>query len=273
MKRTFIDITGLLFKSPVCLSLVYIIGISAFFLIYPTVDIWASHQFYNESGVFPATQSVFWNEIRYLNKYIIAWITILSVAVLLLKLLLPRLKAIVDLRAPIFLLSTLIIGPGIVVNMILKDNIGRPRPRNIEEFGGSFPFIGVWETSPHCGANCSFVSGEASVALWITALAFLLPKAWRLPVAGLTLTAGLVFSINRVAFGGHFLSDTLLSWGITFLVIWLMYSLLYRHTPRWAQPDVLDNAFTSAGLWLQQRVWDVSTLGTRQLRSFSQKFR
>ncbi|WP_306303363.1 phosphatase PAP2 family protein [Pseudovibrio denitrificans] len=42
-----------------------------------------------------------------------------------------------------------------------------------------------------------------------------------------------VLSANRVAFGGHYFSDTLLSWGITMLVIIGVYHYLYQRTPNW----------------------------------------
>nr|WP_257099030.1 phosphatase PAP2 family protein [Pseudovibrio flavus] len=201
------------------------------------------------------------------------WIAAISVILLLLKLLIPSKKSIVDLRAPLFLITTLIMGPGIVVNAILKNNWGRPRPKHIEEFGGVDPFIGIWNPTDICPTNCSFVSGEASMAIWLFAVVFLLPRFWKWPAAIFIAILCLVFSANRVAFGGHFLSDTLLSWGITMLVILTTYFLLYRWTPKWAQPEALDSSFSKAGFWLHKKGAIVGTRIAEAFKGFIAKFR
>ncbi|MDD7909437.1 MULTISPECIES: phosphatase PAP2 family protein [Pseudovibrio] len=251
----------------------YIISVSLFFLAFPAVDIWASQMFYSSDGYFPAAKSPLLQDIRYMKHYLVSWVVGLSLAVLLIKLLLPKLRALVDLRAPLFLISTLIIGPGLVVNALLKNNIGRPRPRHVESFGGSNPFVGVWQSSDYCQTNCSFVSGEASSSIWLVALVFIVPKKWKLPVAIGTIGPALVFSINRVAFGGHFLSDTMISWGVTFFVIWAVYWLLYRKTPSWAQPETLENAFTHAGIWLHAKLNKLFGIGSTQVQQFASMFR
>ena len=40
-------------------------------------------------------------------------------------------------RAAVFLVLSLLLGPGLLVNVILKDNWGRPRPGSVVEFGGT----------------------------------------------------------------------------------------------------------------------------------------
>jgi lipid A 4'-phosphatase len=57
----------------------------------------------------------------------------------------------------------------------------------------------------------------------------------------------LILSINRVAFGGHFFSDTMLSWGLTFLVILSVYWLLYLKKPPLMTDQGLDEWFTRYG--------------------------
>src|ERR1700709_2284591 len=43
-------------------------------------------------------------------------------------------------RALIFLIASLIIGPGLIVNLGLKDHAHRPRPVHVVEFGGDQEF-------------------------------------------------------------------------------------------------------------------------------------
>lgn len=241
-------------RHPVLATLVYIALVSAFFLLFPEADLWASGLFYSPDTGFGAKDSAFLVELRHLGPHLVKLIAVLCLAVLALKLAFPDRKSIVPLRAPLFLLSTLILAPGIVVNAILKNNWGRPRPRNVDFFGGDLPYVPVWHVTDHCDTNCSFVSGEASSSIWLLSLAFLAPKSWRLPVASAVLVLAAALSINRVAFGGHFLSDTLLSWGITFLILLLAYRVFYVHPPAFVSEAALESGFSRAGRALKRNL-------------------
>lgn len=130
-------------------------------------------------------------------------------------------------RRGLCLLAAFALGPGLLVNGLLKGVWGRARPVNVVEFGGDDPFAAAWKFSDGCLSNCSFTSGEASSAAWtvIAALA-LMPRSWR-PVGGAAiLIYGLALSLNRVAFGGHFLSDVVLSWLLTLLTAILIGRLM-----------------------------------------------
>lgn len=108
-----------------------------------------------------------------------------------------------------FMIAVLVMGPGVVANFILKDNVGRARPRDVIEFGGSKEFAPPLVPSAECARNCSFVSGEASsmFALFF-GLALALPRyRRRLLVAGLTI--GLVAGGVRIIQGAHFFSDVM----------------------------------------------------------------
>lgn len=119
-------------------------------------------------------------------------------------------------RAAGFVLLLYVLGPGLLVNAILKNHWGRARPGSIVEFGGTQSFTPPWLPSDQCDRNCSFVSGEGSGAVAL-AISFvvLAPLARRvLPrmlfpayaAAGVILPATGLFL--RVATGRHFLSDT-----------------------------------------------------------------
>src|SRR6476619_7728679 len=55
----------------------------------------------------------------------------------LVKLILPRRKLFIPVRAVGFLISTMILAPGLLVNVLLKDHWGRPRPIDVTQFGGN----------------------------------------------------------------------------------------------------------------------------------------
>ncbi|MET1415977.1 phosphatase PAP2 family protein [Roseibium sp. HPY-6] len=232
----------------------YVVFVSMFFLIFPGVDFWASGAFYDEISGFWAQNEPFLRDVRHLGPFLVKVIAIACVGVLVIKLLAPGRPPLMPLRQPVFLLTTLILGPGVIVNAILKDNWGRPRPRYVEEFGGDLPYQPVWKISDHCESNCSFVSGEASAAMWLTSVAFLVPATWRKASLCFLVPLCLVLSANRVAFGGHFFSDTLISWGITLLLILAVYHLLYQRVPPILSDRKLDEWFTVNGRRLHRRV-------------------
>ncbi|MEP3431437.1 MAG: phosphatase PAP2 family protein [Roseibium sp.] len=241
-------------ERPFVATVLYVAFVSLFFLIFPRVDIWVSGLFYSETDGFWAQHNPVLQKVRHLGPYLVRAIAVCSVAVLVLKLVLPGRAPVVPLRQPLFLVSTLILGPGILVNAIFKNNWGRPRPRSVDEFGGDLPFQPVWKITEYCDRNCSFVSGEASASIWLVSIAFLVPASWRKAVLSFVLPLCLILSTNRVAFGGHFFSDTLISWGVTLLVVLSLYWLLYQKQPPLVTDQKLDEWFTINGRRLHRKI-------------------
>ena len=148
---------------------------------------------------------------------------------MIIKLFLPRTKMLVSGCAIVFLTTSLIIGPGLLVNVALKNHWARPRPGHTVQFGGHQHFVAWWDPRGECQKNCSFVSGEASSAFWTIAPAALAPTAaWRALAYSAAIAFGVVISALRMMVGAHFLSDTIFAGVFTFLIIWLMYALVYR---------------------------------------------
>ena len=101
------------------------------------------------------------------------------------------------------------VGPGLVANVVLKDNWGRARPRSVVEFGGTKHFTPALIPAGECARNCSFVSGEASSAFVPFFAAALSPPQFRRMLFGAGLVIGLAAGLVRISQGGHFLSDIL----------------------------------------------------------------
>ncbi len=129
-------------------------------------------------------------------------------------------------RALTFLALTLALAPGLLTNVILKDNSHRPRPVQTQDMGGQWEFRPWYRFDGQCERNCSFVSGETASAFWTLAPALITPLTVR-PVA---IIAAIVFGaatgLLRVAFGGHYLSDTIFAGLLTILIILGLYRLL-----------------------------------------------
>jgi lipid A 4'-phosphatase len=117
-----------------------------------------------------------------------------------------------------FLLLTLLVGPGLIVEALLKPFWGRARPKDIVEFGGDATYTSFWQVSHACDSNCSFVSGHAAVAFWMAAYAFLLPRRWQAAGIFAGLAFGLLMGLVRIMQGGHFATDVA---GAGFIVLWV----------------------------------------------------
>jgi lipid A 4'-phosphatase len=130
-------------------------------------------------------------------------------------------------RAVIFLIVTMIVGPGLIVNLGLKDHWHRPRPIQTQGFNGPSPFMPWYDDDGACRKNCSFVSGEASTGFWMVAPASVAPPPWRAPAIVAAFAFGFGASVLRLAFGGHYLSDVLLGGLVTLIVIEVIRRLIW----------------------------------------------
>lgn len=121
-------------------------------------------------------------------------------------------------RGAMTAVAAILISPLLIVNGLLKEFSGRPRPVHTDVFGGDWPFVEAGRFTDYCSSNCSFVSGEASTGFWLICLVPLFPARFR-PVAWVVaLSLAVTTSGLRIAFGGHYLSDVLLGAAITIFV-------------------------------------------------------
>ncbi len=122
-------------------------------------------------------------------------------------------------RAMLVLALSLALGPGLLVNVVLKDHWHRPRPVQVTAFGGRQAFRPVGLPGGGCARNCSFVSGEGAAAFWSVAPALMAAPPFRAVALAAALVYAAATGLLRMGFGGHFLSDTLLAALFTWLVI------------------------------------------------------
>ncbi len=116
-------------------------------------------------------------------------------------------------RSAMAILLAVALGPGVLVNMILKDHWGRPRPVQIEEFGGRQIYRDAWIRGQP-GRGKSFPCGHSSAGYFFT-IFFLLARR-RHPARA---RAWLVFAVvygtllgwGRMIAGAHFFSDVVWS--------------------------------------------------------------
>lgn len=132
-----------------------------------------------------------------------------------------------DLFAPIIAAITAIVAPLVVVNLVLKEFWGRPRPSQTTDFGGEHPFVSPGTISSYCETNCSFVSGEASAGFWLLALVFYLPKRFRPFYVVVATLVACAISLLRVAFGAHYVSDVTIAAVLTLSCLYFTWMFLH----------------------------------------------
>jgi len=215
--------TGLLIALAIAVMVGLVFGID------PALDLKIETAFFDTHGYgFWILADRTWVAARTWGFWLAVAIATPAFVALIWKLLQPRRKLLIPGRAVVFLITTLALAPGLVTNVILKDNWGRSRPIDVGQFGGSEHFVPWWDPRGDCPKNCSFVSGEASGAFWTLAPAALTPLPWRALAYAGALAFGSAIGLLRMAGGGHFFSDTVFAGVFTFLTIWLIYALIYR---------------------------------------------
>jgi lipid A 4'-phosphatase len=192
-------------------------------VIFPGIDLWASALFYRpDEGFFLAGWAPF-RLIRAGVPWLVALI-ILAAAGLLLASMLRRPVRGLDAKAAIFLLLSLAIGPGLVVNALFKDHWGRARPAQIAGFGGDKRFTPAFVPSDQCRRNCSFPAGDPAVGFSLVSAGFLVaaPRRRRRAVSG-AIALGAIIGVVRIAQGGHFLSDVVASGFLVTAIGWALH--------------------------------------------------
>jgi membrane-associated PAP2 superfamily phosphatase len=229
--------TGLLIALAIAAAVGLVLGLR------PDLDLAFAAPFFDAArGGFWRSYDPFFLRLRDAATWLIALVAVPAVVALVLKLARPRRPMRIPGRAAILMLVTLALAPGVVANLVFKENWHRPRPIDVTEFGGAEHFRPWWDPRGDCPKNCSFVAGEPSGAFWTLAPALLAPAPWRVAATGAALAFGAAVGLLRMAAGAHFLSDVVFAGVLTFLVIWLAHGWLYR----WPRTRITDQAVEQA---------------------------
>lgn len=197
--------------------------------LWPHGDTWISALFYDQ-GHFVGDQ---WWPVRWVYRGV-PWLGTLGfVVALVLSLSVWRHGRAQPLRwrwrRATAMVMVMLLGLGLAVHVALKDGWGRPRPDQVQTFGGAQPFTPALQPSTRCDRNCSFVSGHAGAGFALLALGLFGSRRtrWRWWAAGAL--AGGVIGLVRVAQGRHFASDIV----FCLLVMWAAAVLLREIWLRW----------------------------------------
>ncbi|MGV6889317.1 phosphatase PAP2 family protein [Rhodophyticola sp. SM2404] len=216
--------------------------VSVLFTLGPALDLTITGLFYRQGGGFPAAE---WPVVQFLRHALMNTMHLLALFSLIALGVTWRFGGrllYLGARAWGYFTAVMILGPGIMVNMILKEHWGRARPVMVENFGAEAQFTPAFLPTAQCDSNCSFVSGEVSGATAIAIFLILLVLEQRsyfsakikARLFAVALTLPLISALQRVSAGAHFASDALLAIAITSglaLLIWPL--IMQRDTLKW----------------------------------------
>jgi len=130
-----------------------------------------------------------------------------------------------------YLALAMVLGPGLIVNTIFKDHWGRPRPRDIVEFGGKYAYEAPLRMEPESSGK-SFPCGHATMGFYFFSLGFALrhrrPRLSRVMFILATIL-GTMIGAARVLQGGHFTSDVIWAGGMIYLCSLLLWRIMKLH--------------------------------------------
>lgn len=197
------------------------------FISNPSIDIAVSNAFFDPQTGFWLNKSSF---LAFLQELYLQTAFLVLISALMLWYLSLRLRENTKVHPSIwaFIVTALVVGPGLVANSLLKTHWGRARPANIETFGGDAAYTLPFQFANECAMNCSFVSGEGSVIAML--LFVFMALAWtrisKAPLPIMTTVCSIAaFGIAmRVIKGRHFLSDSVFA----ILIMALVAMVLYR---------------------------------------------
>ncbi|MEA3523011.1 MAG: phosphatase PAP2 family protein [Campylobacterota bacterium] len=206
---------------PLYMLIVFILS-SIIFVLFPEIDIYLSTLFYNESFYLKKNELVLF--FYYSVKPLLIFLALGGIFLWLYNR--YKKKDIFHFHAKelLLVLMTLVIGSGLIVNALLKENWGRARPVHIVEFGGDRTFTPAFILSDQKGN--SFSCGHASGAYVLIALALLARKRKGLWMA-LAVGYGSFVGVARMAAGGHYFSDVVVSFFIMYFTAKITYNLLF----------------------------------------------
>jgi len=208
------------FNVPFSLWLGFFLSIP-FFLYFSEVDLFVSHLFYKDGDFFfndTPLENFFHKSIR---------------PMIILALLIPLVLTIYNhyfnkkllsmtKRKLLYIFLVLVLAPGLIVNLFLKESCERPRPKQIIEFGSKKEFYPAF-TLTNQGKD-SFSSGHVAAAFSLVGLAMLAQRRRKVWI-GVATTYGIGMMIARIAAGGHFLSDVVTS----FFIVTIANLILYKY--------------------------------------------
>jgi len=199
------------------LLLVLLVVVTAVFF-FSDLDMLIQRQVFHPEDGWPLGEAALWwfmNDFGRAIPMVIAVVALVILAAGFARKRLARYR-----RATLFMVLLMAIGPFLIVDQVMKPVWERPRPHQVEEFGGEHAFVPVWMMG-ETGRRSSFPSGHAALAFYMIFPYFLFRRRNRaLAYMGLAVGVGYgcLMGAARILTGEHFASDVIWAFGVMYVV-------------------------------------------------------
>lgn len=203
----------------------FALGIMVIFVIFSSnLDQYIAAAGYNESTKTFYGEEALWCRIIYHAVPIITVILILMPLIWLFKERHNNQMYRIIIRFGLIVYLSLSIGPGLIVNVVLKNHWGRPRPYQVLRDKAEYsPF---WVPHFSHRSDNSFPGGHASIGFFLGIP--LLALGQRKAALFVSLIGGIVVGGVRILQGGHYLSDVVFSGIFVWFSAWIVIYCISR---------------------------------------------
>ena len=230
-------------------------------LAFPDVDLFISDQFFDGQSFL---KDQWWQKLlQHGLGYFLGFSFTAVLGVYLWSKLVRTTICEVDGKRVAYLLLVGIVGAGLIVNVAFKNNVGRARPRDVAEFGGTRQFTPPFVVTNQCRTNCSFSSGDAAAAFFAIALATALSRRRR--YMAVAVGFGVVVSFARISAGAHFFSDTVTSFFVMLILSDVLFYYLVLDARTQPQAHPVDDKLVTAYATIPVRSDAAASAPTRRL--------
>jgi lipid A 4'-phosphatase len=241
----------------IALAIAIVVGLIC--AVDPQLDLDISALGFNPNNHMFGVNAQLWvQHARMAARLTITLLVLPAFVAVILKLILPHQRMLIEGRGALFLIAALALGPGVLTNLVLKDHWGRARPIDVQQFGGTQHFTAWLDPRGDCPDNCSFVAGEPSGAFWTLAPAALAPLELQPLAYGAALAFGVAVGVLRIAAGAHFFSDVVFAGVFMYLLIWLAHGLIYRWPSTRLSEERIEDFLTRVGVALHESLTALS---------------
>ncbi|MHA1821710.1 MAG: phosphatase PAP2 family protein [Promethearchaeota archaeon] len=217
------------------------------------LDIKITEAFYfpSQSDKFPLGNQLPWSFFNENEKLFLILNSLVGLILLLIGIIDKKRKIFV--RYGLFVIFTIIIGAGIIVNFIFKEHWGRWRPLQTTLFGGTQPFYKLWEPAwliqpDSIGNGVSFSSGHPCSILVAIGIFFVFNhpefivryfgeyRPYKLYLAMIikysalffSFFGGLIMGFARIVAGKHFASDVMYTFFFIYATAYILYYYVFK---------------------------------------------
>jgi lipid A 4'-phosphatase len=206
------------------------------FARWPGLDIWVTSFFHDPESGFTAVDEGVPNILRLVIWRLSEVVLAAALAALAVGVWTGTDVLAVPRRVWAYVVLLYVLGPGLLVDAILKPLWGRARPADVVEFGGALRFTPPHVISGECLRNCSFTAGEVAGVVALAVSVMMILVSLRPGGSALILRASLAILLllslfvayQRIAGGRHFLSDAIFSSLFVGIVALVLHAGLFR---------------------------------------------